>query len=142
MVDFLDRVVTSTIALEGDGSATEYAGGYSDYLLQRGPRLVVAAPTPRAEPKPAPPARAPDSRKPRKLTGRQQRTLDELPTKIDALHAEIAALSEALADPDLYRRDAPSFSVKTARLAAAQAELDAAEHTWLELEMLREALAG
>jgi len=41
--DFLDRLVTSTIALEGDGAAIEYAGGYSDYLLQRGPREVPAA---------------------------------------------------------------------------------------------------
>ena len=36
--DFLDRLVTSTIALEGDGTAIEYAGGYSDYVTQRGPR--------------------------------------------------------------------------------------------------------
>ncbi len=37
--DFLDRLVTSTIVLEGDGTAVEYAGGYSDYVDQRGPRV-------------------------------------------------------------------------------------------------------
>ncbi|HKU97562.1 MAG TPA: ATP-binding cassette domain-containing protein [Vineibacter sp.] len=141
--DFLDRVVTSTIALEGDGTATEYAGGYSDYLLQRGPRAAPPAPPPAASAaKPAPTPRNTDERKPRKLNSKQQRALDALPKKIEALHAEIATLSAALADPGLYRRDAAAFSAKTTRLTAAQAELDAAEHEWLELEMLREELAG
>ncbi|HEX2885943.1 ABC-F family ATP-binding cassette domain-containing protein [Vineibacter terrae] len=142
--DFLDRVVTSTIALEGDGSAIEYAGGYSDYLLQRGPRPAVPATAPAATAAATAPKapRAAPERKPRRLNSKQQRQLDALPRTIDALHAEIAALSGALADPDLYRRDATAFAAKTARLAAAQAELDTAEHEWLELEMLREELAG
>jgi ATP-binding cassette subfamily F protein uup len=141
--DFLDRVVTSTIALEGDGTATEYAGGYSDYLVQRGPRATPAVAPPRpaaARPHPAP--RSDDRPKPRKLNSKQQRTLEQLPKKIETLQAEMTTLSAALADPDLYRRDATAFAAKTARLAAAQAELDAAEQEWLELEMLREELAG
>ncbi len=143
--DFLDRVVTSTIALEGDGTAIEYAGGYSDYLVQRGPRTVPTSPAPRPAATPAktvPAPREPDARKPRKLNSKQQRALDELPRKIEALHTEITALGTALADPDLYRRDADTFSAKTGRLSAAQAELDSAEHEWLELELLREELAG
>ena len=51
-------------------------------------------------------------------------------------------LNEALADPALYTRDPKGFAAKTARLGAAQAELDAAETEWLELEMLREELEG
>jgi ATP-binding cassette subfamily F protein uup len=66
--------------------------------------------------------------------------LAELPKKIDDLHAEIASLHQAWANPDLYRRDAASFASKTARLGAAQTELDAAETEWLELEILREEL--
>ena len=66
--------------------------------------------------------------------------LAELPRTIEALQAEIAALQQALADPGLYRRDAASFATKTARLAAAQAEVEAAETEWLELELLREQL--
>jgi ATP-binding cassette subfamily F protein uup len=142
--DFLDRVVTSTIALDGDGTAVEYAGGYSDYLLQRGPRPAATAASSSAPPAPAPspPPRAADRGKARKLSHKQQRALDALPTTIAALQAEIATLTAALADPELYRRDAAGFAAKTARLAAAQAEVDAAEHDWLELELLREALAG
>ena len=135
--DFLDRLVTSTIALEGDGTAIEYAGGYSDYLAQRGPRETLAAATPRkarVESRESAPAR--------RLGYKRERALAELPQRIEALHAEIAGLQQALADPDLYRRDALSFAATTARLGAAQAELEAAETDWLELELLREQLNG
>ncbi len=141
--DFLDRLVTSTIALEGDGTAIEYAGGYSDYVVQRGPREAPAETTRRdkapaaATPRPEAPA-APAKR----LGYKRERALAELPRKIDALHAEISFLQQALADADLYRRDAATFTAKTGRLGAAQAELDAAETEWLELELLREELKG
>ena len=95
--DFLDRLVTSTIALEGDGTAIEYAGGYSDYLIQRGPREVPApvAIAPRKEK-----AAAPAREQPRQRLGyKRERALAELPKKIEALQAEMAALNAALADP-------------------------------------------
>ena len=136
--DFLDRLVTSTIALEGDGTAIEYAGGYSDYLFQRGPREVSAAPTVRREKTTAAPREASPAKQ--RLGYKRERALAELPKKMDALHAEMAALNEALADPALYTRDPKGFAAKTTRLGAAQAELDAAETEWLELEMLREEL--
>ena len=56
--DFLDRLVTSTIALEGDGTAIEYAGGYSDYVSQRGPRVEPTGVTPSRKEKAAPPREA------------------------------------------------------------------------------------
>jgi ABC transport system ATP-binding/permease protein len=134
--DFLDRLVTSTIALEGDGTATEYAGGYSDYLLQRGPRETpaLAAAAPRKE------KAAPVRKTKVRLGYKRERALAELPKKIEALHAEMVALNASLADANLYTRDPKAFAAKTNRLAAAQAELDAAETEWLELEMLREEL--
>jgi ABC transport system ATP-binding/permease protein len=135
--DFLDRLVTSTVALEGDGSAIEYAGGYSDYLLQRGPR-EKPAPAERRDKPAAPRERV----QPARLGYKRERALAELPKKIEALHAEMAALNQALADPDLYRRNAADFQAKTRRLSAAQAELNAAETEWLELEMLKEELGG
>jgi ATP-binding cassette subfamily F protein uup len=134
--DFLDRLVTSTVALEGDGTAIEYAGGHSDYLLQRGPRDKPAA-APRKE-KSAAPAREQRQR----LGYKRERALAELPKKMEALQAEIVTLNDALADPDLYRRNAADFQTKTRRLSAAQAELNAAETEWLELEMLKEELGG
>jgi ATP-binding cassette subfamily F protein uup len=136
--DFLDRLVTSTIALEGDGTAIEYAGGYSDYVSQRGPREpTVVSPAPRKDRAPAR-----ESLPRARLGYKRERALAELPKKIAALQAEMAALNAALADPDLYRRDGAGFSARTARLAAAQAELEAAETEWLELELLREELGG
>jgi ATP-binding cassette subfamily F protein uup len=136
--DFLDRLVTSTIALEGDGTAVEYAGGYSDYLLQRSPREMTApAAVPRKEKAPAP-AREQKQR----LGYKRERALAELPKKMEKLQAEIGDLQAALADADLYRRDPKTFNTKTARLGAIQAELEAAETEWLELEMLREELEG
>ena len=135
--DFLDRLVTSTIALEGDGTAIEYAGGYSDYLVQRGPRGAVAAVLPRREK----PSAAPREKvAPQRLGYKRERALAELPRTIAALQAEIAALNETLTDAGLYSRDPKAFAARTARLAAAQYELDAAETEWLELEMLREEL--
>jgi ATP-binding cassette subfamily F protein uup len=139
--DFLDRLVTSTIALEGDGTAIEYAGGYSDYVSQRGPRVEPTGVTPsRTREKAATPRDS--SAAGRRLGYKRERALVELPKKIEALHAEMAALQHAMADPDLYARDPKGFAARTARLGAAQAELDAAETEWLELEMLREELSG
>src|SRR5262245_19781989 len=100
--DFLDRLVTSTIALEGDGTAIEYAGGYSDYLLQRGPREApIATPAPRKEKALAPPLREQKQR----LGYKRERALAELPKKMEKLQTEIGTLQAALADADLYRRD-------------------------------------
>ena len=137
--DFLDRLVTSTIALEGDGTAVEYAGGYSDYLLQR-PAARDAGGRARAAQGEgaAPPAREQKQR----LGYKRERALAELPKKMEKLQAEIGELQAALADADLYRRDPKAFNAKTARLGAVQAELEAAETEWLELEMLREELGG
>ena len=137
--DFLDRLVTSTIALEGDGTAIEYAGGYSDYVSQRGPRVMPG--TVSIAPRKAK-AAARENTQGKRLGFKRERALVELPKKMDALRAEMAALNAALADSDLYRRDAKAFATKTARLGVAQAELEAAETEWLELELLREALNG
>ncbi len=134
--DFLDRVVTSTIAVEGDGSATEYPGGYSDYLRQRpdsGGAGIESRPEKsirRAKPKP--------SGERRKLSYNQQRALQRLPGEIDALEKRIAALEARLADPALYARDPAVFDDTAAALTRAREDKAAAEEAWLELEMLRE----
>jgi ATP-binding cassette subfamily F protein uup len=133
--DFLDRVVTSVIALEGDGRAQEYAGGYSDYLRQRGP--TAASQPVRA--KPAEKA-APPPRRATRLSYKEQRALDELPGRIAALEEEIAALGRSLADPQLYARDAARFGAAAARLQEARNELAQAEEDWLAVELKREEL--
>jgi ATP-binding cassette subfamily F protein uup len=137
--DFLDRVVTSVIATEGDGRWIEYAGGYSDMLAQRGPvRSTAAAAKPRgtiAEPKAAP-------RTARRMTFKDKHALETLPDRIAKLEAEVARLGAVLADPDLYAKQPGRFGDTTRALETAQHALAAAEEQWLELEMQREALEG
>lgn len=137
--DFLDRIVTSTIALEGDGSIMEYAGGYSDYLLQR--REDASADKTRASPRrESRTASAPKSDKGgQRLSYKHKRRLELLPDEMAKAEAEIARLGELLADPGLYARDPAAFTATSEKLEAAQAKLQSLEDEWLELEMLREA---
>lgn len=138
--DFLDRVATSILAFEGEGRWTEYAGGYSDMVRQRGSGAstpLSSSPTPKpksvAADKPAPERR-------KKLSFNQQHALKTLPGQIEKLQAEIATLQTRLADPDFYVRDAAGFAKTSAALSAAETALEAAETNWLELELLREEL--
>ena len=133
--DFLDRVATSVIALEGDGRAQEYAGGYSDYLRQRGPREAGPAGG-RARPA----EKAAPAKRTARLSYNDQRALDELPRRMAALEAEMAELGRTLADPGLYAREPERFAAAAARLEQARSELAAAEEAWLEVELRREEL--
>jgi len=138
--DFLDRVVTSVVMAEGCGRFVEYAGGYSDMLLQRG-----AVPKPDKKPKvarAAAPVVAPGTAEPRKrkLTFGEKPALEILPARITALEKDIAALQARLSDGALYARDAKAFADLAGRLAAAKTELEAAEERWIELEILREGM--
>ena len=137
--DFLDRVVTSTIASEGNGKWVEYAGGYTDMLAQRAVTRRSSARIERAKSEPA--KRNEQDRsagRPRKMNFNDQRALELLPDQIAALQAHIAELNAALADPDLYARDRARFTTATEALPAMRDDLAAAEERWLTLEMLRE----
>jgi ATP-binding cassette subfamily F protein uup len=138
--DFLDRVVTSTIANEGSGRWVEYAGGYTDMLAQRAAaqRSSPAAGVGCAKTPPSKPSEHHPASRPRRMNFNDQRALERLPDQIAALQVQIATLNAILADPDLYARDTARFSTSTEALATARAELAAAEETWLRLEMLRE----
>jgi ATP-binding cassette subfamily F protein uup len=136
--DFLDRVVTSTIAVEGNGLPLEYPGGYSDYLRQR-PRSTGTRPTAAAS-KPSGKEKPKRAEGRRKLSYNQQRALEQLPGKIQELQTKTSDLEAALADPGLYARDPEAFDKTAAALSAAQEALARAEEEWLELELLREDL--
>jgi ATP-binding cassette subfamily F protein uup len=143
--DFLDRVVGAVIAPEGGGRWTEYAGGYTDMLAQRGEDLTRAAMKPAIpkavnEAKEAPPRESKPGK--RKLSFHEKHALETLPKTILALSAEVRALHGRLDDPGLYARDRKSFEETSAALAATQGELAAAEAKWLELEILREEIEG
>ena len=138
--DFLDRLVTSVIAVEGAGEVVEYDGGYSDYLRQRPPPPPPPGVTAPARPAPAKPAAAAAPRL--RLSYNETRELERLPKLIAEREVEITTLEAEIADPTLYRRDPGRLTVAAARLDAARAELAAAEDRWLELETKREAAGG
>jgi len=128
--DFLDRLVTSVIAVEGDGEIAEYVGGYTDYLRQR----PAKADPVKAAKAPAAPVRA-EKPKTARLGFKEQHDLQRLPGVIEALTKEQARLQQTLADPKLYVSDRAAFDKASARLDALHAELAEAEDRWLELEM-------
>ena len=136
--DFLDRVVTSVIAPEGDGRWIEYAGGYTDMLAQRGADLKREAVKAGAEEKKESRGGAPSTAVRRKLNFKDKHALDTLPKTITHLQAEIAKQQRHLDDPNLYKKDRKKFDLCSAALSAAQKELEAAEDRWLELEVMRE----
>ncbi len=128
--DFLDRVATATVAMEGDGRATVYAGGWSDYQSQRTDYRVE---------KPDKTAPKKDKLKketsPRKgLSFTEKHRLEALPAEMERLEAEIAKLEELLADPTLFTREPVKFAKASEALVERQQKLDAAEDEWLLLE--------
>ena len=133
--DFIDRVATTTIAMEGDGRATVYAGGWTDYQAQRAlsaPETVEkTAPKKAAEALKEAPKETP---KKAGLTFTEKHRLEALPGLIDKLEREIAKLHELLSDPDLFTREPVKFRKASEMLAEREAALAAAEEEWLTLE--------
>jgi len=141
--DFLDRVVNAVVVPEGNGRWSEYAGGYSDMMGQRGGDLtgrqaISKPPTATAEKKTAPMAQANAAK--RRLSYHEQRALGSLPATIASLSADVDDLQRRLGDPGLYARDPGAFRQASKALVAKQSQLEAAEERWLELEIRREAI--
>jgi ATP-binding cassette subfamily F protein uup len=130
--DFIDRVATTTIAFEGEGRVTAYAGGWSDYQAQKGEAAPVAAQ------KPAPKPMAASEVRPKRavagLTFTERHRLDALPGIIEKLEAEIGRLADFLSDPNLFQTSPDKFRRASEGLAERQATLAAAEEEWLALE--------
>jgi ATP-binding cassette subfamily F protein uup len=135
--DFIDRLATSTIGLDGAGRAVETPGGWQDFVSQNAGFFtrpaVAAVVAPKLPPK-AEPART------AKLSYKDQRRLSELESLIAEAPARLTALEARLADPGLYSRDAKSFHAISRDLDALRLALAAAEEEWLVLEERREAL--
>jgi ABC transport system ATP-binding/permease protein len=134
--DFLDRLVTGVIVVEGNGAIDEYVGGYSDYLRQRRPP-PAAKPVAKAAAKPS----GRGGTAPERMSFKERRELDTLPGTIAALEAEKARLEASLADPAFYPRDRAGFEVASARHREVIAALEAAEERWLALAERAETLA-
>ncbi|MFC0812777.1 ABC-F family ATP-binding cassette domain-containing protein [Paracoccus panacisoli] len=136
--DFIDRVADTTVAMEGDGRAVIYAGGWTDYRAQRGEDAPAPAPTEAVTPaqaRPAAPAPAPAAASAARngLTFSERHRLEALPAVMERLEAEIGKLSEFLSQPDLFQTAPAKFAKASEGLAERQAALAAAEEEWLDL---------
>jgi ATP-binding cassette subfamily F protein uup len=132
--DFLDAVVTSTIVLSGDGRVDEYVGGYTDWLRQRAPEVeAMKAPTAVQAPDAVPPATDTEPKK-KRLSYKDARELDLLPGRIEALEAELAALTARQSEPSFFRGPRDEVQRVATRIAEATLELEAAYSRWSALD--------
>jgi len=128
---FLNNVVTSTLVLEGQGRVGEYVGGYDDWLRQR--RL----PEPPVKTEKAKTERAkPVRERPQTLSFKQQRELEALPKRIEALETEQKNLYQILSDPLFYQQAGDEIAGAKTRLEVLEQEIEAACLRWEELESL------
>ncbi|MFQ3243737.1 MAG: ATP-binding cassette subfamily F protein uup [Arenicella sp.] len=125
---FLDNVVTSTIAFEGDGEVHEYIGGYEDWLRQKRDNSQAAEPKKKQAPTAAVAPKA------KKLSYNLQRELEQLPKQIDQLEKKIEALTLEMAKPEFYQQDKAIVSQAGADLKELQDQLDQHFVRWEELE--------
>jgi ATP-binding cassette subfamily F protein uup len=140
---FLDRVVTSTVAFEGEGRVVESVGGWEDYLRQRrvgsGDSAFGAKGAKGAGGKgsAANGAAIPRRERERRLSYKEQRELEALPERIAALEEEQQRLKEEAASADFYKSPADHIHAVLARIDAVDVELHATLERWMELEALQ-----
>ena len=148
---FMDNVVTSTLAFEGDGRIGEFVGGYEDWRRQTGSGnrqpVTGSRQTGTGSRQPATGNRqtadgsspvdgtkgVPSSER-RKLSFKEQRELEALPARIEALEGEQARLGAEVSAPDFYRKPASDIHAAMSRLEALPAEIETALRRWDELE--------
>ncbi|MEN8934104.1 MAG: ATP-binding cassette domain-containing protein [Planktotalea arctica] len=131
--DFLDRVASTTVAMEGNGQAVVYAGGWSDYQAQRAE--IAVAPSEKGAGKSAKGGVAKStSDTSGKLTFSEKHRLEELPAVIERLGAEIAKLEEFMSDPNLFTDEPVKFAKASDALVERHTALSDAEEEWIMLE--------
>jgi ATP-binding cassette subfamily F protein uup len=138
---FLDNVVTGTFVFEGDGRVQEYVGGYEDWVRQRKSEVErkseVGSVKAERTANPESPIPTPGRERRRRLSYNDQRELDALPARIEALEAEQRALNLTIAGPEFYKEGAEAINMSLARVDALQRELTEAYARWNELESRR-----
>ena len=132
--DFIDRVATTTIALEGNGNATVYPGGWSDYVAQRPSSSFEPSSSDNRNTSRAPDPRSAPATRAAGLTFTERKRFDSLPALIDRLEAEIGKLAEYLEAPELFTKEPVKFRKASEGMADRQAQLTAAEAEWLNLD--------
>ncbi len=142
--DFIDRLATSTLALNGDGKTAETPGGWQDFIRQNPDFFAeisqkeaqkIKADTPKSAPAPVKSAA-------KKLSYKDQKRLEDLNQLMPKWTAEIKKLETVLEDATLYSRDPKTFDATMKKLDQLRLDLENGEMEWLELEEKRESLAG
>ncbi len=134
---FINNVVTSTIAYEGEGRLQEYVGGYDDWLRQCGPKAASSGvELPKAAPSAAKEEKKPAA-KSNKLSYKDQRELDTLPKRIEELEAKVEGLHATMAEPAFYQQDGAAITETREQLEAVEQELVQAYERWEVLEEMR-----
>jgi ATP-binding cassette subfamily F protein uup len=136
---FLDNIVTSTLAFEGDGRVREFVGGWEDYIRQSRGREVAAKPeravASAAAPSPeSAPAGDTAAREKRKRSYNEQREFDALPARVEALEAEQRALTAEMESGDFYKSGAERINAVMSRLSVVASELEGLLARWIELD--------
>ena len=138
---FLNNLVTSVLAYEGDGVINEYIGGYDDWVRQRPPMISPGETSRGLGQKPAP--QAPEvvisktQCKGRKMSFKEMKELESLPSQIESLERSIERMTQGMANPDFYQQAKDLITAHQADLALQQKNLETAYGRWEELEALR-----
>jgi len=135
--EFLNNVVTSTLVLSGDGTVTEYDGGYDDYLRQRNRRETesVVKSAPKESPANAP---SPQAAVRQKLSFKERQELEKLPDLIEQLETQQAELHARMADPGFYRQAGNEIAAVSSQMADLEARLTHAYERWETLSVREE----
>ncbi len=130
---FLNEVVTNTLVFEGDGAVKEYSGGYDDWQNQRAATLaatMTAAKSTKSES-----TNRPDTPlKPKRLSFKEQKELDQFPQLIEQLEAEQGRLHAVMGQPGFYQQDKVTIATTTQQLQTLQQQLTTSYQRWESLE--------
>jgi len=132
---FLNNLVTSILVFEGDGLVAEYIGGYDDWVKQRKKDETKNPPKPRKNG-----AKKPKSKRegPKKLTFRENRELEEIPSLIESLEQEHEKIFKDLSDPAFYKKESAEIARAKERLESLETELEKSYQRWEALESVKE----
>ena len=134
--DFLDRVVTTTLAPSDEMSGVwiEYAGGYSDMLLQK--NSSSGANKNVKKQKSSKPGKS--KNKVHRMSFKDKHALETLPEKIENLRTNIINIQNQMSDPEFYKNKTEELETSVVALSSKEIELAELEEQWLELELKRE----
>ncbi len=141
---FLNNIVTSTLAMDGNGKVTETVGGYDEWKKQADPLEKTVSNVSKSDSTNQKESAPKDLSAPRKLTYKEQRALEaqqrelaELPQRIESLETEIHELTATMSDASFYQRDSASITSTVDKVNQLHDDLAQAYHRWEELEKLQ-----